>query len=139
MTETPTRQPLILIADDEPLNRGMVRVFLQRAGYAVIEASRGDEAIQRTKEQKPSLVLLDVHLGDMDGFRVAELLRSNADLNHVRIALLSAQDRPADRARARQIGADAYISKLTAWDIILEQVADLLAAIALPQPLPPLT
>ncbi|HET6463420.1 MAG TPA: response regulator, partial [Candidatus Krumholzibacteria bacterium] len=80
----------ILIADDEPHIRQILRFTLERAGYQVFTASDGEEALLRAAEIKPSLVLLDVMMPKVDGYEVCRKMRQDFALNQVPVIMLSA-------------------------------------------------
>lgn len=98
----------ILVVDDDPHIRQIVRMALTRAGYAVTEASDGLLALQLFDETQPDLVLLDVLMPELDGIEVCKRLRA---ISHVPILFLSSRDDEIDRILGLELGADDYISK----------------------------
>src|SRR5438132_196676 len=101
--------PPILIVDDDPKVIGLVRAYLQRAGFRVIGAADGETAERLIREEDPRLVVLDVMLPRLDGL---SLLRSLRERHHpVPVLLLSALGRPNDRLEGLIAGADDSVAK----------------------------
>ncbi|MCL1587837.1 MAG: response regulator transcription factor [Actinomycetia bacterium] len=98
----------ILIVDDEPELRSMLRQYLTREGFKVAEAISGNEALDMIDRTHPDLVLLDVGLPDIDGFEVLRTLRSDSD---VPVIMLTARDEEIDRVVGLSVGADDYVVK----------------------------
>ena len=98
----------ILIVDDEPELRLMLREYLTREGFDVAEAITGREAIDAVERTQPDLVLLDVGLPDIDGFEVLRNLRSGSD---VPVIMVTARDEEIDRVVGLSVGADDYVVK----------------------------
>jgi len=98
----------ILIVDDEPELRSMLRQYLTREGFDVAEAINGNEALDTVDRAHPDLVLLDVGLPDIDGFEVLRTLRSNSDIP---VIMLTARDEEIDRVVGLSVGADDYVVK----------------------------
>ncbi len=101
----------VLIADDEPLNRRILRAILRRGGYSVREAGDGDEALTLARHEPPDLVLLDVVMPGRDGYAVCAELKRDAALSDIPVIFLSARDEPGDRVRGFELGASDYIPK----------------------------
>jgi DNA-binding response OmpR family regulator len=98
----------ILIVDDEPELRSMLRQYLTREGFDVTEAIAGTEALDMIERTRPDLVLLDVGLPDIDGFEVLRTLRSSSDIP---VIMLTARDEEIDRVVGLSVGADDYVVK----------------------------
>jgi two-component system, OmpR family, phosphate regulon response regulator PhoB len=105
------RAPLVLLVDDEPAIRTICRVNLEGDGLAVTEANDGAEALQVVKRARPSLVLLDVMMPGVDGWRVAEALAEDDDTREIPVVFLSARAAEEDRLRAQELGAVGYVVK----------------------------
>jgi CheY-like chemotaxis protein len=116
---------LILIADDEWMNRELMRTFLVRAGYQVIEARNGEQALAMAREHHPHMMLLDVRMYDLDGFEVCEQLKADPDTQHIRIVMLSALSEMYENERATAAGAAAFISKSTDWKSIMKRIDEI--------------
>ena len=101
----------VLIVDDDPLIRGVVRAVLEDGAYDLEEAASGEEALRSARRFPPHLVLLDVMMPGMNGFEVAQRFREDPELKGAVIVMLTAKDAPEDRARGMDSGADAYFTK----------------------------
>jgi class 3 adenylate cyclase len=102
---------LVLVVDDEPANRALLRKILGHHGYDVVEADDGSGALARVEECRPDLVCLDVMMPRPDGIEVCQKLRSQPKHAAMPILLLTALDRPEDRARGLEAGANDFLSK----------------------------
>jgi two-component system OmpR family response regulator len=102
--------PRVLIVDDDPLTRDLVRAVLEDARYDVAMAVDGAHALDIARENAPDLVLLDVMMPGINGFDVARTLRRELDPDCI-IIMLTAMDREADRVRGFGAGANAYFTK----------------------------
>ena len=98
----------ILIVDDEAAIRRFLHISLAAQGYAIFEASYGQEAVNAVVAHRPDLVILDVGLPDLDGIEVTRLLRRWTQLP---IIVLSVRDQEADKIAALDAGADDYLTK----------------------------
>jgi two-component system phosphate regulon response regulator PhoB len=103
--------PLVLLVDDEPAIRTICRVNLEGDGFAVREAADGEEGLEEVRQRPPSLVLLDVMMPGVDGWGMAEELRSDARTRDIPVVFLSARAATEDRLRAQQLGAVGYVVK----------------------------
>jgi DNA-binding response OmpR family regulator len=99
---------MILIVDDEQSIREIVSVYLERAGYEVLTASDGVEALEILGEQRPALVVLDLMLPEVDGYEITRHLRAHGD---VPIIMLTARRQETDRILGLEMGADDYVVK----------------------------
>ena len=98
----------ILIVEDEANIRELLRLYLEREGYTVLEAENGVEGIKKWKSDKPDMLLLDVMMPVMDGWEVCREIRAESD---VPIIMLTAKGETADRVSGLEMGADDYIVK----------------------------
>ena len=98
----------ILIADDDPHIRQVVRFAVEKAGYLVVEAKDGAEALSSISKNKPDLVILDVMMPEMDGTEVCRRLRADSD---VPVVFLSSRDEEIDRIIGLELGGDDYVTK----------------------------
>ncbi len=104
-------KPLILAVDDEPANLALLRKLLRHQGYDVTEATNGRAAIREVVETAPDLVCLDVMMPDLDGIEVCQQLRRMPEHAGLPILLLTALNRPEDKARGLEAGANDFLSK----------------------------
>lgn len=98
----------ILIADDEAEIRDVLHLYLEKDGYEVLEAADGLEAMEKIQKEKPDLVILDIMMPGLDGYRVLRNIREN---NNIPVIMLSAKDTDADKILGLDLGADDYITK----------------------------
>jgi CheY-like chemotaxis protein len=108
---TSTDAALILIAEDNEDNIGMLSEYLLNKGYRCIVARNGTEAIERARTAHPDVILMDVQMPVMDGLEATRHIRQTADLAHVPIIALTALAMPGDRERCLASGANDYLSK----------------------------
>jgi PleD family two-component response regulator len=116
----------ILIADDEPHIRQILRFTLERAGYQVFTAADGEEALVRANEIKPSLVLLDVMMPKIDGYEVCRKMRQDFSLNQIPVIMLSARGDQRDRVAGLEGGANDYLVKPYSNEELLLRVKNVL-------------
>ena len=105
---TPKPQPTLLVVDDEPAVRRVLSMRLQLAGYRVVCAEDGEEALEKFAAEQPDLVVLDVMMPKLDGFAVCRRLRAESA---VPIVFLSSLDAIAEKVAGLDLGADDYLSK----------------------------
>ena len=105
----PERQPKVLIVDDEASIRALLSATLRLTGFEVKVASGGREALAAAAEYGPDLVVLDVMMPDLDGFEVAQRLRTSG--KPVPVLFLTARDSVEDRISGLTVGADDYVAK----------------------------
>jgi diguanylate cyclase (GGDEF)-like protein len=110
MAEAAAGQP-ILVVDDDPNQRMLVKLRLEAEGYRVREASDGEEAIESIREESPGVVLLDVMMPKMDGYETSKAIKSNPLTAHIPIIMLTAKGDVSDRVDGLDKGADDYLTK----------------------------
>jgi PAS domain S-box-containing protein len=101
----------VLVADDNPSSRELVRESLAEHVSSIIEASDGREALDKIREMRPDLVLLDIQMPEMDGYAVLREIRSDPALEGLRVVALTAFAMQGDRERALEAGFDDYLTK----------------------------
>ncbi|MFA6003027.1 MAG: ATPase, T2SS/T4P/T4SS family [Elusimicrobiota bacterium] len=106
-----TAPPRVLIVDDNPDNRILVRDSLRSENYALCEAVDGEDALRRISEQKPDLVLLDLMMPGMDGFAVVKALRSQPATNSLPIIVITAMNEAESQVLSLELGANDYMTK----------------------------
>jgi two-component system, cell cycle response regulator len=109
--EKEERQPVILVADDEPVNRALIERRLQREGYRVLTAQNGKEAVEKTQEILPDLVILDVMMPVMDGMEACRHIKEIEATRDIPVIFLSARDETEMKVSGLTLGANDYISK----------------------------
>jgi two-component system, OmpR family, KDP operon response regulator KdpE len=98
----------ILVVDDEPQIRRVMRVTLTAQGYVVTDARSGEEALEKTRQDRPDLILLDMNMPGMGGLETCRIIRATSD---AAIIMLTVRDSEADKVQSLDAGADDYISK----------------------------
>ena len=106
-----TSMGTILIADDEMLNRMLLRVSLQEQGFTVYEVENGREALDFLQDRLVDILLLDLLMPEMDGFEVLAQLKADERLQHIPILIISASERMEDVVRCIEMGATDYLPK----------------------------
>lgn len=101
----------VLVVDDNQDAINIVTSILKIAGYSVITAKDGLEAMHKIQRENPALILLDITMPEMDGFAVCESVKRNPKFSHIPIFMISAQTDPASRKRGLQAGAHDFITK----------------------------
>ncbi len=115
----PNRPHKILIVDDEPQIRTLLRAVLTRAGYAVVEVGSAREATAARDIDKPDLILLDLGLPDRDGIELVEMLRRDEG---TRLIVVSAREDIEQKVAALDLGADDYVTKPFDTDELLARI-----------------
>lgn len=117
----------ILLVDDSPQSRAIYRNKLNMEGFTVIEASNGVEALRYLRETNPDLVILDLWMEGIDGFKILQLMQLNSELKGIPVIVLSARSVPADIQKAIALGARDYLPKMTTTPLKLsEKVKEIL-------------
>jgi len=117
----------VLIADDKPTGRELVRTVLENTGYEVFEASDGIEALEAAHRLQPDLIILDLHMPGLDGFGVIKELRLDANFATTPVVALTASAMQGDRQRALTAGFTGYITKPVSLKALRAEVERLLA------------
>ncbi len=106
-----SRPVRILLAEDDRILRKAGEVSLRKKGYEVIAAVDGEDALAKTRDQKPDLILLDVMMPKMHGFDVLSALKSDSSVRDIPVIMLTNLELPADVKRAADAGAHSYLVK----------------------------
>jgi two-component system alkaline phosphatase synthesis response regulator PhoP len=101
----------VLVVEDEPDIRELVRYNLEQAGFRVIEAGEGEEALRKVASEDPALVILDLMLPQENGLEVCRILRGRAETASLPIVMLTAKASELDRVLGLEFGADDYLTK----------------------------
>ena len=116
----------ILIVDDEAELVDLVKIRLEAAGYDVIKAYDGQEGLEKAKSEKPDLVLLDIMMPKMDGYKVCGLLKMDARFKKIPVILFSAKAQKEDAQLAKEVGADQYVTKPFEAAVLLSKIQELI-------------
>lgn len=103
--------PVILVADDEPLNLAIIKRRLEWEEYEIVTAQDGSEAVARARETSPDVILLDVMMPIMDGLQACRVLKDDAATRDIPVIFLSALDDTETKVNGLSLGANDYISK----------------------------
>jgi signal transduction histidine kinase/ActR/RegA family two-component response regulator len=114
--------PLILLAEDNEANIELLADYLQGEGYHVVVARTGSEAIERAREQRPGLILMDIQMPGMDGLEATRRIRADSQLARIPIIALTALAMPDDRERCLEAGANDYLSKPVSLHKLIDMV-----------------
>ena len=104
-------QQTVLVVDDDPVIQRLLQVNFEMDDYIVLTAGDGEEGLQRAREDRPDIVLLDVMMPKMDGIAVAKALRGDPDTAELPIIMLTAKAQAADIQAGRDVGVDIYVTK----------------------------
>lgn len=116
----------ILIAEDERDIRDLIAFTLRFAGYEVLAANNGEEAVQMTQKELPDLVLTDVRMPKMTGYEACRLIKADPATQHIPVVFLSAKGQEAEVQNGMAAGADEYLLKPFAPDQLTRKVAEIL-------------
>ena len=101
----------ILVIEDQPDNRRIVRDLLASVGYGMIEATDGETGVRLASEQQPDLILMDIQLPGLDGYEATRRIKADPDLRQIPIIVVTSYALSGDDAKARAAGADGYVAK----------------------------
>ncbi|MBF0212239.1 MAG: PAS domain S-box protein [Magnetococcales bacterium] len=116
------KQPRILVADDSRSARELIRIFLEKQGYAVTEAGDGKEAVRRFRESPHDLVLMDANMPVVDGYRACSEIRRSAGGEDVGIIMITAQEDDESVEKAFAAGAEEFITKPIQWVVLQKRI-----------------
>ncbi len=116
----------IMVVDDNPKIRKVVRVILEKKGYEVEEARNGDECLKRLEKEKPDLILLDVMMPGEDGWEICKEIKSDEKHRDIPVAMLTVRASEEDMNKSIEHGADTHINKPFGVEDLLERVESLL-------------
>ncbi|MDX6406168.1 MAG: hypothetical protein QOH70_3623 [Blastocatellia bacterium] len=107
---------LFLLVEDFEDSRFMMRRLLEIAGYRVVEASDGEQAVELAVQKHPALILMDLSLPKMDGLAATRQIRQHRELGNTPIVAISAHDSPESRSDALEAGCNEYVTKPIDFD-----------------------
>jgi len=113
----------VLVVDDDRPMRALCRASLEEAGFRVLEAAGGEEALESVRAERPDLILLDVMMPGISGWEVTSALLADRSTDQIPIIFISARRELADRMRAFELGAHGYLTKPFDPDQLAETVA----------------
>ncbi|MCX6079787.1 MAG: response regulator [Chloroflexi bacterium] len=101
----------LLITEDDVDISNMLKIYFSGLGFEVDTALRGKDALEKTRQALPHLIILDIMLPDIDGYEVCRRLRTNTRTSHIPVIFLTQKDERSDRLQGLELGADDYITK----------------------------
>jgi len=101
----------ILVVEDQADNRRILRDLLAHAGYEVIEACDGEQAITSASVHRPDVILMDIQLPLLDGYEATRRIKADPTLKHIPIIVVTSYGLSGDEAKAQAAGCDAYVAK----------------------------
>ena len=116
-------RPLVMVVDDSPTVRKLVSLTLERRGYRVISAYDGVAAIKELGNCRPDLILLDINMPRLDGYRLCKLIKKHEATQTIPVVMLSGKDGMFDKLRGRLVGCSDYITKPFEADALSHKVA----------------
>lgn len=120
---------LILVVDDEPTTRLLLRVAMQKEGFQVIEASDGIECLEKFKQHRPDIVLMDAVMPNMDGFNCCAQLQAASGKEKVPVLIITSLDDSKSVERVFEVGASDYAAKPIHWALLRQRVHGLHKAV----------
>ncbi len=105
-----SKHRLLIVEDDFDISN-MLRIYFAGQGYEVDVAPRGSVALEKTRQNLPHLIVLDIMLPDIDGYEVCRQMRTNTRTSHIPVIFLTQKDERSDRLQGLELGADDYITK----------------------------
>jgi len=112
----------LLIVDDNPINLKVLIDYLKQEGYETLIAEDGESAIRRAEFAKPDLILLDIMMGDMDGYETCKRLKRNPETKDIPIIFMTALAETSDKVKGFQVGAVDYITKPFQYEEVLIRI-----------------
>ncbi|MFA4967486.1 MAG: response regulator [Candidatus Margulisiibacteriota bacterium] len=116
----------ILIVDDEEDIVAALSIRLKALGYDIIMAYDGMTALSKAREEKPDLILLDIMLPKLDGYKVCRILKFDEKFRHIPIIMVTAKGAESNIKMGAEVGADAYITKPFSPDELMKKINELL-------------
>jgi len=127
MTESKSNKKRILLVEDEKDMAYAVTLQLESEGYEVIAASDGKDGLDKARTNKPDLVILDLMLPKIDGYKVCRMLKFDSKYKDIPIILFTARAQDSDKKIGKDVGADAYITKPFEPKELLDKINKLLS------------
>ncbi len=121
--------PKILIVDDDPIIRNLLVQILEpfeERGVELLTAENGMTAIETVKKERPELVFLDVMMPKMNGFEVCSAIKRDDEMKNAHVVMLTAKGQEVDRQKAKNAGADLYITKPFTLSELIATVSNIL-------------
>ena len=118
----PTSPCKVLVIDDSNTIRRSAEIFLKQAGYEVLLAEDGFDALSKVNDHCPDLIFCDILMPRLDGYQTVAVIRRSGKFAHIPMVMLSSKDGVFDKARGRMVGAQDYLTKPFTKDQLLDAV-----------------
>ena len=116
----------ILVVEDEPDFSKAIQILLEANGFEVVSAFSGKEGLAMARNISPDLIILDVMLPEIDGYKICRLLKFDERYKKIPVVMLTARAQEEDKILGKQTGADAYLVKSERPELLLEKIRHLL-------------
>ena len=116
----------ILVTEDSPTILAIMTQVLEEEGFLVISALDGLEALQKARAELPDLIILDLMLPKMDGYKVCRMLKFDDKYKNIPIIMLSGRDKESDLKLGTEVGADAYLTKPFDNQVLINKIKELI-------------
>lgn len=116
----------ILITEDSPTVLAMMKDIIESAGYSTLTAIDGQEAIDKARKEKPDLIIMDLMLPKIDGYKVCAMLKFDKNYRNIPIVILTARAGEADKKMGEEVCANAYITKPVDPDTLISKIKELI-------------
>jgi len=116
----------ILVVEDEAELVKAMEIRLKQSDYEILVAYDGQEGLEKARKEKPDLIVLDLMLSKMDGYKVCGLLKSDTRYSKIPIIMFTARAQESDKKMGEEVGADAYITKPFDHQALLKKIKELL-------------
>jgi DNA-binding response OmpR family regulator len=113
---------IILAVDDEPNILLSIEFILEMEGYEVHTAHDGDEALEVARRVRPDVILLDINMPRKDGYEVCRILRGQAEMDGMKVIMLTAKGQTLERKKGLEVGADEYVTKPFSSEDLLQKI-----------------
>jgi CheY-like chemotaxis protein len=118
---------VILIVEDDPKNMKLTRDLLNISGYTTIEATNGEQGVEKAKSAKPDLILMDIMMPKKDGYQACHEIKMDPKTKNIPIVMLSAVGYELNKVLAKQMGTEGYVTKPFSRQELLDVINPLLA------------
>jgi two-component system, OmpR family, alkaline phosphatase synthesis response regulator PhoP len=119
-------QGKVLVVDDEVYILHILDFILGAESYDVVTATNGEQALQKVRDEKPDLVILDIMMPKLDGYETCRMIKNDTATKHIPVILLTAKGREIDQKLGREVGANDYITKPFSPNKLIERVQAIL-------------
>ena len=132
MSDSATSRVKVLVIDDSNTIRRSAEMFLKQAGYEVILAEDGFDALAKISDHEPQVIFVDIMMPRLDGYQTCALIKQNPQLKSTPVIMLSSKDGVFDRARGRLAGSDRYLTKPFTKEGLIEAVNEYIKPASVP-------